>query len=430
MVSYLVVPVPDVPPEVNTITFLINPAYVRNGTLDGQVGTAAADDRFHREVPEFRSRLGSLYPASYMRVKQAFELKRQIQQEDKRRLAYFENFDIGLASVFDDSFGDRIGADAAPGEIGVPADETSAPGAPAPGSTNARLDLLDSKLDGLTASQQSAAQADARARAEGKRKEIEATIPDPDKRSHALAAFADWQTRMEDIRIRAGKRNIVNTYVWDADGGLRAEQEEFASTVQHTVGSTATLDASVGGEFKVGVGAFQAELSLAATFSVTQTLSKSAATTRTLGLEVDLGGLEAQGITDSDDRALVRGEKVNRYRFMTFYLGKSTRNFQEFFSQVVDPEWLLGNSEEARALRQTKAGGTNPAWRVLHRVTYVERPALEGFGRDVRPLPQAVEPPLSERVQALQAANDELRQKVDRLLEVVLAGAKAAAAGA
>ena len=77
------------------------------------------------------------------------------------------------------------------------------------------------------------------------------------------------------------------------------------------------------------------------------------------------------------------GEKVDRYRFMTFYLEGSTRNFHDFWSHVVDPEWLRSNGEEARALRQAM-GKANKTWRVLHRVTYVERPALMGFGRDVR----------------------------------------------
>ncbi|HAS46672.1 MAG TPA: hypothetical protein DCS93_39680 [Microscillaceae bacterium] len=51
---------------------------------------------------------------------------------------------------------------------------------------------------------------------------------------------------------------------------------------------------------------------------------------------------------------------------------------------MVDPEWLLSNDEEARALRQVQAGRANKCWRVLHRVTYVERPALMGFGKDQR----------------------------------------------
>ena len=44
----------------------------------------------------------------------------------------------------------------------------------------------------------------------------------------------------------------------------------------------------------------------------------------------------------------------------------------------------MSNDEEARALRQVQAGKPNKCWRVLHRVTYVERPALMGFGRDLR----------------------------------------------
>jgi hypothetical protein len=62
----------------------------------------------------------------------------------------------------------------------------------------------------------------------------------------------------------------------------------------------------------------------------------------------------------------------------------TTDHFHDFFNTVVDPEWLHGNDEEARALRQTMTGRANKVWRVLHRVTYVERPALMGFGRDLR----------------------------------------------
>src|SRR4029078_9445419 len=87
-----------------------------------------------------------------------------------------------------------------------------------------------------------------------------------------------------------------------------------------------------------------------------------------------------------DDAPCMPGEKVDRYRFMTFYLEPQTKHFEEFFSTVVDPEWLISNDEEARALRQTQAGKANRCWRVLHRVTYVERPALMGIGRDVRAL--------------------------------------------
>jgi hypothetical protein len=76
MVGYQVQPVDGIPPDVNTITFLMNPAYTMNGSLDGMTGSSATSDRFFKHVPEMRSQYGSLYPASYYRLKEAYDLKR------------------------------------------------------------------------------------------------------------------------------------------------------------------------------------------------------------------------------------------------------------------------------------------------------------------------------------------------------------------
>jgi hypothetical protein len=65
---------------------------------------------------------------------------------------------------------------------------------------------------------------------------------------------------------------------------------------------------------------------------------------------------------------------------MTFYLEGSTNHFSDFFGYVVDPEWLSSNAEEARALRMARSAKPNKCWRVLHRVTSVERPALLATG--------------------------------------------------
>ena len=130
-------------------------------------------------------------------------------------------------------------------------------------------------------------------------------------------------------------------------------------------------------------------------------------------MNVDLSGVESRGITDYNDYPTLPGEKVDRYRFMSFYLEGSTNNFTDFFNYVVDPEWLASNSEEARALRQAK-GKANKAWRVLHRVTYVERPALMGFGRDVRQLPAAE---TATDLGQLKAKVDEMQRKLDEILK-------------
>ena len=96
MIGYQVLPVEGVPMDVNTITFLINPAYTMAGSLDGLTGSRATSDRFFKHVPEMRSQFGSLYPASYFRLKEAYDLKAQIDQQDKLHQSYFNQFNAGL----------------------------------------------------------------------------------------------------------------------------------------------------------------------------------------------------------------------------------------------------------------------------------------------------------------------------------------------
>jgi len=77
-------PVKDVPPDVNTVTFLINPAYTMNGSLDGQVGTSAADARFYGHVSATRAHYGSQLEASYFRLREAYALKDAIDRSNRK----------------------------------------------------------------------------------------------------------------------------------------------------------------------------------------------------------------------------------------------------------------------------------------------------------------------------------------------------------
>jgi Concanavalin A-like lectin/glucanases superfamily len=373
MVGYQVLPVDGIPPDVNTITFLMNPAYTMNGSLDGMTGSSATSDRFFKHVPEMRSQYGSLYPASYYRLQEAYDLKRQIEAEDKRRESYFSNFDV--RSIDEASLNRNIDSGAGPATIGVKREEDK----PTTGTT---AEQQAAKAEQFQAETAAASQGTSVA-AQAKQAEIQSKITDQEKQVHAMASFSGWQKRMELIQIRAGKRNIVNTYVWDADGGLRTEAQSFANTVEHTIGGSFAMASALGAENEFQMG-FDVELTTQATVNLTQTMSKTETRSKGFELNIDLSGMENKGVTDYKDNPILPGEKVDRYRFMSFYLESSTQHFQDFFNYVVDPEWLRSNDEEARALRQTQAGKPNKTWRVLHRVTYVERPALMGFGRDVR----------------------------------------------
>jgi|GEM_PF-458229 len=395
MVGYQILPVEDIPPDVNTITFLMNPTYVMQGSLDGLTGSNATSQRFFKHVPDMRAQYGSLYPASYYRLQEAYDLKQQIEQEDKRRESYFAQFNVrgdtlsfSLDDLSSSSFGFGIqssfdreierGENASNISVNREADK--------PDTTMTEEDRKALEREKLAQLQQEReASADQQSAAVKRRQAaISARIADREKRAHAASSFAAWQKKMENIQIRAGKRNIANTYVWDADGGLHAESQSFANTIEHTIGGSFTLDARLGGEGRLGVFGAKVELTALATANLTQTANKTQSRTKGMDLRVDLWGVESAGITDHNDYPLLPGEKVDRYRFMSFYLEGNTNHFHDFFNYVVDPEWLQSNDEEARALRQVMGGRANKTWRVMHRVTYVERPALMGFSRDLR----------------------------------------------
>lgn len=68
-----------------------------------------------------------------------------------------------------------------------------------------------------------------------------------------------------------------------------------------------------------------------------------------------------------------RPGKVKQFRTYAFFLQPTRENADNFWNQVVDPVWLANSEEaDARAMRSAQQHNSIP-WRVLHRVTYVER---------------------------------------------------------
>lgn len=283
-----------------------------------------------------------------------------------------------------------------------------------------KTELNDLQAERLHLLQQQ--QADERKSGSARQEQIESAYSDLSTRAHATATFARWQRDMENLQVRAGKRNIVNTYVWDGDGGLHVEEQQFASTVEHSIGGSFEMDLGIGSQMSLAFakGLFEAKFMFHAT--LTQTMTKTEADSTGMELHVDLSGVESRGITDHNDYPLLPGEKVDRYRFMSFFLENNTDHWHDFFDEVVDPEWLNSNDEEARALRETRNARPNKVWRVLHRVTYVERPSLMGFGRQIPNTTSTVTSLQELRVQVkdlsgrLALLQNELSAKLDQIL--------------
>ncbi len=203
--------------------------------------------------------------------------------------------------------------------------------------------------------------------------------------ANILMGVADRDTiSTEEWLRRRGRRNMVNTYVWTAGGGLYAEEQQFTISRQMVSGGSYSFQGmagpSVGLVFRKG-GYFELDAMFGGHI-VTQA-TKSVTDTAGFSLNVSVTGESYVGTIEGEDDDLQYTDvpspgKVTQYRFMSFYLAPSKRNFADFKS-IVDRDWLnrtghyAGTSDpDATALRQALFR-PNEVWRVLHRVTYVAR---------------------------------------------------------
>lgn len=193
------------------------------------------------------------------------------------------------------------------------------------------------------------------------------------------------ETPKDPVAVATPIQGLVNRYVWTADGGFHAEEQGTAATSSKSYSGAVSRGGGAGihaeGEFFAKIG-FSWGLDVMASHQVDVTVTKSKSSTQALSMNVSVDGeafLRAYDPGVSADYGGGKGAflpgaapgKVKSYRFMSFYLPPSSRNSADF-EKIVDPVWrLLSNDPNARAMREIDL--SSPTWRVLHRVTYVER---------------------------------------------------------
>ncbi|WTW93417.1 LamG domain-containing protein [Streptomycetaceae bacterium NBC_01309] len=325
LVAYRMVPNPDIPRDWNIVPFPINPRYTKQGTLDGIVGyTATGTSGALQPCPdkEHFPYAGDGGANSYYRPREAYALKRRIQREEQQLQGFYD-------SVSTDTH--------APNPVAAAADR-----------------VLKGMMGGTGGT--------------------------------GLTTGGANTAAARSAQKSAARRNIVNTYVWTAAGGLFSEattttdQVVQTTTGEHTFSSMGTF--SVSGETEIGPAGFKGgyELSLGGGF--TNTRRKSADASRTFSLDVvanpgrDLQKRDGDTpVFDAAHKPVLLPGRVDAYRFMSFYLDTSTDNFEDFFGKVVDPDWLeTSNHPHAKELaRARQTDRKPPCWRIMHRVTYVSR---------------------------------------------------------
>lgn len=294
LVGVTVVPNKEIPEDINIVYFPINPAYVKNGCLDGRIGL--------QQDPEASDR-------SYFKPTEAYALKQKIEREEENIRSTYTQFNAA--------------------KKGKSHDEN-----------------LDNEIDNNL--------------------------------------LYEWTNNVP-------KKNMVNTYVWTAAGGLYSEQKDYVSELTESQSGNYDFSWDLGFNFSLETvfagPAIWGETSLmgGTHFSVTVEKQKEQGSALNLEISADPEGFLNKYLGDADPNRYytLKPEpgKVDTYRFMTFYLAPDKDNFTHFFEKVVDPLWLnTSNDSRAVLLREAK-GNLNPAWKVMHRVTFVSRipPEYQAF---------------------------------------------------
>jgi len=338
LIAFRFQPNPDIPKDWNLVPFQMNPRYVRQGTLDGRVGMTERGNVYDPSYPNARD-YGEY---SYFKPREAYLLKNQIRQAEMDLKTYYDNFSTSPLDA--DRAGKGAGIGAATGAaIGAVAGPLGIAIGAAGGA------VAGSLIGGLTGDKQ--------------------------------------------LPQKLSKRNLVNTYVWTADGGFFAETTELSEAMSETAGGSFSLSGAV--TLNLGLSAeigpvttgFEMEASIGGSLNLTKTKTRNSEQSFSLSVDLSVPNnlqkfVEGNPVYDPEGNPVLQPGKVDAYRFMTFYLEPNVQNFDMFINKVVDPIWLQQSRHpNAAALRsalksQQKANKDtqkSAPWRVMHRVTFVSR---------------------------------------------------------
>jgi hypothetical protein len=206
----------------------------------------------------------------------------------------------------------------------------------------------------------------------------------------------DWSEHLS-------KRNIVNTYVWTAGGGLYAERLVPMNVYSESHGAIASRSFSGG-----AVGDFQIAFPVAgpyvdfdylytASTQVNVVKSKQQGTSFSVDATAQPDPhLQAPRVA-ADGRvtmtaAPVEG-KVDGYRYDAFWLAPHASHYQRFFTQVLDPVWFNTSMDPGAVALREASSAKNGVWSLMYRVTYVSRipPAFQPVP-DETPVPDTAPP--------------------------------------
>jgi hypothetical protein len=370
---YGFIPIPNtqIPRDVNVLSFRMSSKYIRPGCLDGVVGYGYKPATLPSGAQTYTTSTGEMetisdknfssgsvgHDASYMRIVEAYQLKKQIDQQALNALAIIQSAYFGQSLS--------------------PSDPSLSPS-------------LDFYNEYVWSSR-------------GGTQEVKHTYTTSYNEVLSQSNVStNMQTFAFNIKLSAAGISIL-------DGGINNTTTQKSST-KYSYNSSSTSSFDITSSFDGIDSDTQMRYSSANDAHFVMKNNSAFNTVNQSGLNLIIGsdGLvynivpsvsSGAGIQVSDDiddtndytqpqpaysagnasgvtgalQPYDRPGKTKQFRSYSYFLQPNTQNDEDFWNTVVDPLWLANSSDpDAIALQSAKNSGSIP-WRLLHRVTYSER---------------------------------------------------------
>lgn len=368
--GFIRVPDPKIPRDLNILSFRMSSKYIRPGCLDGMIGYAYNPARLASGARTWSTSTGQLSPvydgnfssgevgheASYMRVVEAYQLKKQIDQSAFNTMALYQSSYNSQATL---------------------PNSTLTPG----------LDFYNEYIWS----------------AHGGTQELKHTYATNYEEVFQTTTSSNWDVKLDfSAKFSAGGSQVLGlagSYDWGS-----SHNQKFTITYSGNVqlDITASFDgiendtqmryaANNDAHFVMNFNstfntANQSGLNLVAgsdglVYQIVPSVTSGAGLPTSDNIDTNFSYQQPQPSYATGNANGLSGNlepydrpgKTKLFRTLAFYLQPKQENADDFWSTVVDQNWLASDDSDAVALRSAKKSNNSVPWRLFYRVTYSER---------------------------------------------------------
>jgi hypothetical protein len=368
--GFVRIPNTQIPPDINIVSFRINSQYLRPGVLDGVIGYTYNPATLPTGAQTFSTSTGEMEPlydknfstgevghdASYMRIVEAYKLKRQIDQEAFTALALYRTQYDAQAS---------------------PNDSRLTPGLDVYNEYvwTARGGTQEIKHTYTTTYDEVFSTSTIKSNAPGfniKLRLVATAVKIADLN------FAYTRTSTESVKMSYNTTGTSSFDISASFDGIEGDtQMRYASNndAHFVMKNNSMFNQNNQSGLNLVVG------SDGLVYNVVPNVSSGAGLPTSNNLDDSQTYMQPQPAYTSGNANGITGAlepydrpgKVKQFRTYAFFLQPREDNADTFWDEVIDPVWLANSNEaDARAMRDAANNKSIP-WRILYRVTYCER---------------------------------------------------------